>query len=1124
MSGLSGIGRSGWGPWAGGLPNDPPDKARPPKASVTGSRTSARKPAPPPPEPPDPPKRAEQRPAAPKSRTKDAKPPAPDSDGGPPPARSEGAGTRGPGADTPKRRHRNAQQVEPPPGPPPVKSPEELRNEQRAARAELDAPPPAPVAGRPQNSPADPENGDRQPPVDQEAQRRFSIAERFWNGRSAFVTKDGRQWDVGRFDPVNGSVHLSRETGEVDRVDEARKRELAAGQQQLEAAKRAVAERAAANAQAERAAEAERRRLEVDYYREARLHVDEQGRLSEVEVDGDTLTFTRRPDELRRFEQPTIDADGATRSALVTQGSQQQGQELVSYARRDETVHDEAGELVGSSASVWSDISEYRDAPKAGASGARDGATQAAAAAAAGPGTPASGQPPVPADPAVDRAPSGASAAAAPSAAAGTVMRAPLMLATPGGRLSTSSTNREATYDAQGELVKTSEGASESSSDGSSSATTTEVAFRAGKPVAVSEHVSDTTSPEVQDDGSLVQRSESRRQTMHAHGVPLESGADGSFINGETEHERQETVSRRSGDSIQYLQRAGSGTGNAARWTDWRMGEGRVEPDPAAEAAGPSSQAQGAALPPAAEPSEEDYLLADAAGSLVKPGERPTAATLQSGGADTIDPEGVPTEHVAHRPSSRNPDRTVKMPISWGGLDAFVRREPLHAGGGDPSAGGAALRGAAPDRPQGDVPGRSEVVADVAPLLVAMPVLQGMPSAKDIESEMRYQMSGGSVLRYPGHDGATGEAGVIRLSGEEHYDLKGRDGWRIVDARRGQLTLEHDNDRRTVSEAEFLRDNTALLKDVAIRMPAGDGEAAASWGYQRLEDGMVRMAHGSRTSGRVRHASMEDVLRATEIVVDNAPSRGASAAPTLMEGHATASQWRPTRTELFGATGAPRSEDVAQGGAGDCYLLASLAAVAQQRPEVIEKMVRENDDGTVTVRVRDRKITLTPDVTDTYASDERASWVPLVEKAYAVVGYTDSQLPSTVERVGRSIFSGSDYDRQGYEGLGSGGYGDQSLAAITGSETHSAGVGDGFDHIRELVAGGKPVVVSSQGSPADEAGEDGVVSGHLYAVRAVVGEGPDARLELYNPWGTAHLPAVDEQFLRENFDTYSWAE
>jgi hypothetical protein len=58
-------------------------------------------------------------------------------------------------------------------------------------------------------------------------------------------------------------------------------------------------------------------------------------------------------------------------------------------------------------------------------------------------------------------------------------------------------------------------------------------------------------------------------------------------------------------------------------------------------------------------------------------------------------------------------------------------------------------------------------------------------------------------------------------------------------------------------------------------------------------------------------------------------------------------------------------DDVRQGAIGDCWLVASMAALAQQRPDLVEDMIRLNDNGTYTVTLYDDgrpvQVTVTPD-------------------------------------------------------------------------------------------------------------------------------------------------------------------
>ena len=104
--------------------------------------------------------------------------------------------------------------------------------------------------------------------------------------------------------------------------------------------------------------------------------------------------------------------------------------------------------------------------------------------------------------------------------------------------------------------------------------------------------------------------------------------------------------------------------------------------------------------------------------------------------------------------------------------------------------------------------------------------------------------------------------------------------------------------------------------------------------------------------------------------------------------------------------------DVTQGQLGDCYLLASLAAVAVKNPDLIKDMIQENPDGTYTVTFNKKnspfairkpaqeevQITVKPEFPATQDGDNldwafadpgdmegenNEFWVMLIEKAYA---------------------------------------------------------------------------------------------------------------------------------------------
>jgi hypothetical protein len=61
-------------------------------------------------------------------------------------------------------------------------------------------------------------------------------------------------------------------------------------------------------------------------------------------------------------------------------------------------------------------------------------------------------------------------------------------------------------------------------------------------------------------------------------------------------------------------------------------------------------------------------------------------------------------------------------------------------------------------------------------------------------------------------------------------------------------------------------------------------------------------------------------------------------------------QYELASGSLYGSSGTPNYNDVAQGAAADCYFMSSLGELALQSPQSIENMFINNHDGTYTVR------------------------------------------------------------------------------------------------------------------------------------------------------------------------------
>lgn len=124
---------------------------------------------------------------------------------------------------------------------------------------------------------------------------------------------------------------------------------------------------------------------------------------------------------------------------------------------------------------------------------------------------------------------------------------------------------------------------------------------------------------------------------------------------------------------------------------------------------------------------------------------------------------------------------------------------------------------------------------------------------------------------------------------------------------------------------------------------------------------------------------------------------------TTIEGVPGEYRWKRDRSPLYrkGRTdvSAVDPDDVIQGKLGDCYLLANLKALAQADPSIIERMIRDNHNGTYTVTFYENGHPVEVTVTNEFPSeikprwfDDRTPfakrgdgelWVRVIEKAYA---------------------------------------------------------------------------------------------------------------------------------------------
>ncbi|NEB07298.1 peptidase C2 calpain [Streptomyces coelicoflavus] len=220
--------------------------------------------------------------------------------------------------------------------------------------------------------------------------------------------------------------------------------------------------------------------------------------------------------------------------------------------------------------------------------------------------------------------------------------------------------------------------------------------------------------------------------------------------------------------------------------------------------------------------------------------------------------------------------------------------------------------------------------------------------------------------------------------------------------------------------------------------------------------------------------------------------------------------WAPPSDPLF--QDGVSADDVSQNQFGDCWYVASLAGLAQKDPKFIQEGIKENPNGTVSVRVWDKEgnhhwVTMTSDLpTDqngnpisTYGNGE--TWPAYYEKAFAMTYSEDGD------------------GERGYGGI----EGDDPKKAapyLTGQEGEDMETG-GFlgigkdddkdiDSLRNAFESGKVVTLSTpddEGLDKDHPAEWGSTyhSNHAYYVRGFTDDG---KVILGNPWGVQGYPPI----------------
>jgi Calpain family cysteine protease len=225
----------------------------------------------------------------------------------------------------------------------------------------------------------------------------------------------------------------------------------------------------------------------------------------------------------------------------------------------------------------------------------------------------------------------------------------------------------------------------------------------------------------------------------------------------------------------------------------------------------------------------------------------------------------------------------------------------------------------------------------------------------------------------------------------------------------------------------------------------------------------------------------------------------------------------------------PKPDDVRQGAIGDCYFPAAMASLAFWKPEAIRDAIKDNGDGTYTVKFHDtdrwgggngRPVEIKVDG-DLYARawggpaygsslggstepDKMELWFPLIEKAYAQ-------------------WKGS------YETIGGGGVAGEVMGQVLGKSYDYVSLNAGnkervYDQIKAAAAQGRPMAAGTYGTDqADRYTNTGVYANHAYSVLGTEEENGVKYVKLRNPWGQSEYgyDGKNDGFFRIELDKFA---
>ncbi len=217
-----------------------------------------------------------------------------------------------------------------------------------------------------------------------------------------------------------------------------------------------------------------------------------------------------------------------------------------------------------------------------------------------------------------------------------------------------------------------------------------------------------------------------------------------------------------------------------------------------------------------------------------------------------------------------------------------------------------------------------------------------------------------------------------------------------------------------------------------------------------------------------------------------------------------------------GKDGEPTVEldDANQGGLNDCYFVAAMGAVANNNPKAIQDMIKDNGDGTYDVTLHLHQgffsfLTGSEETVTVTGNFPNKGTIENPELAYSKYGNEKELWPMLIEKAYAQYKGGYDKIEFGNSG--------NAMQILTGESTTTFLTATTSDMdlisiIKVATTNGKPITASSilfeEGDERKAKSKSlQVYEHHAYVVLSV--DENNKTIELHNPWGHHHPPAIN---------------